>query len=92
MVFIQLPSSKKVLVVGQEEVALEVLEVLVEAQGLEALEVPEVLAEAQELEALEVPEVLAEAEEEVAVLEVIRNNYFKAWFNYLNLKCKSVHH
>ena len=53
--------------VGQEEVALEVL------------------AEAQELEALEVPEVLAEAEEEVAVLEVIRNNYFKAWFNYPNL-------
>ena len=77
MVFIQLPSSKKVLVVGQEEVALEV---------------PEVLAEAQELEALEVLEVLAEAEEEVAVLEVIRNNYFKAWFNYLNLKCKSIHH
>ena len=74
MVFIQLPFSKKVLVVGQEEVALEV---------------PEVLAEAQELEALEV---LAEAEEEVAVLEVIRNNYFKAWFNYLNLKCKSIHH
>ena len=77
MIFIQLPFSKKVLVVGQEEVALEV---------------PEVLAEAQELEALEVLEVLAEAEEEVAVLEVIRNNYFKAWFNYLNLKCKSIHH
>ena len=77
MVFIPLPFSKKVLVVGQEEVALEV---------------PEEVAEAQELEALEVPEVLAEAEEEVAVLEVIRNNYFKAWFNYLNLKCKSIHH
>ena len=77
MVFIPLPFSKKVLVVGQEEVALEV---------------PEVLAEAQGLEALEVPEALAEAEEEVAVLEVIRNNYFKAWFNYLNLKCKSIHH
>ena len=55
-------------------------------------EVPEVLGEVQGLEALEVPEALAEAEEEVAVLEVIRNNYFKAWFNYLNLKCKSVHH
>ena len=77
MVFIQLPFSKKVLVVGQEEVALEV---------------PEVLAEAQELEALEVPEVLAEVEEEVAVLEVIRNSNFKAWFNYLNLKCISIHH
>ena len=76
---------------GQEEVALEVL-VEAEAQALEALEVPEELAEAQELEALEVPEVLAEAEEEVAVLEVIRNNYFKAWFNYLNLKCISIHH
>ena len=73
MVFIQLPFSKKVLVVGQEEV-------------------PEVLGEVQGLEALEVPEALAEAEEEVAVLEVIRNNYFKAWFNYLNLKCKSIHH
>ena len=46
----------------------------------------------QEEVALEVPEVLAEAEEEVAVLEVIRNNYFKDWFHYLNLKCKSVHH
>ena len=77
--------------VGQEEVALEVL-VEAEAQALEALEVLEELAEAQELEALEVPEALAEAEEEVAVLEVIRNNYFKDWFNYLNLKCKSVHH
>ena len=65
------------LAVGQEEVALEV---------------PEELGEAQGLEALEVPEALAEAEEEVAVLKVIRNNYFKAWFNYLNLKCKSVHH
>ena len=32
MVFIQLPSSKKVLVVGQEEVALEVPEVLAEAE------------------------------------------------------------
>ena len=63
--------------VGQEEVALEV---------------PEVLGEVQGLEALEVPEALAEAEEEVAVLEVIRNNCFKAWFNYLNLKCKSIHH
>ena len=62
--------------VGQEEVALEV---------------PEVLGEVQGLEALEVPEALAEAEEEVAVLEVIRNNYFEAWFNYLNLKCKSIH-
>ena len=63
--------------VGQEEVALEA---------------PEVLGEAQGLEALEVPEALAEAEEEVAVLEVIRNNYFKAWFYYLNLKCKSMNH
>ena len=42
--------------------------------------------------ALEVPEALAEAEEEVAVLEVIRNNYFEPWFNNLNLKCKSIHH
>ena len=62
--------------VGQEEVALEVPEVLAEAQGLEALEVPAV----------------AEAEEEVVVLEVIRNNFFKAWFKYLNLKCKSIYH
>ena len=49
---------------GQEEVALEV---------------PEVLAEAQGLEALEVPEALVEAEEEVAVLEVIGNNYSSPW-------------
>ena len=90
MVFIQLPFSKKVLVVGQE-VALEVPEVLAETPEQEALEVPEELVEAQELEALEVL-AEAEAEEEVAVLEVIRNNYFKAWFNYLNLKCKSIHH
>ena len=44
----------------------------------------------QGLEALEAPEVLAEDEEELVVLEVIRNNYFKAWFNYLNLRCKSI--
>ena len=60
---------------GQEEVALEVPEVLAEAQGLEALEVP----------------VAAEAEVEVVVLEVIKNHYLKAWFNYLKLKCKSIH-
>ena len=73
------------LVVGQEEVALEVPEVLAEVQGLEALEV---LAVAQGVEALEVP-VPAEAEEEVVVWEVIENNNFKACFNYFNLKCMS---
>ena len=55
-----------------------------------ALEVPEVLAEAQGQEALEVP-VPVEAEEEVVVLEVIRKK-FKAWFNYLNMKPKSIYH
>ena len=72
---------------GQEEVALEVPEVLAEVQGLEALEV---LAVAQGVEALEVL-VPAEAEEEAVVLEVIKNHYLKAWFDYLNQKCKSIY-
>ena len=52
-----------------------------------ALEVPAV---AQGVEALEVP-VPVEAEEEVVDLEVIKNHYLKACFNYLKLKCKSIH-
>ena len=62
----------------------------VPAEGPEAVALGE-QAVAPGVEALEEPGV-AEAEEEVAVLEVIRNNYFEPWFNNLNLKCKSIHH
>ena len=72
---------------GQEEVALEGLVV---APEVEALEVPAVPAVAQGEEALEVL-VPAEAEEEAVVLEVIKNHYLKAWFDYLNQKCKSIY-